>query len=92
MLFYLRRTVTPALGDDIDDDDDSGGGKDAAQQKAERLLALADEAGAPVLALAALGVRKNLPDARVEEVAQAPDFGGHEGRTAYLLRVKPATP
>lgn len=94
VLFYLRRTVTPAQGDDLDDDDEGGGksGKDAAQQKAERLLALADEAGRPVLALAADGVRRNLPDARVEEVARAGNFGGHKDRTAYLLRVRPSGP
>lgn len=91
VLFYLRRTVTPVQGDDLDDDDE-GGGKATAQQKAERLLALADEAGRPVLALAADGVRRNFPDVRVREVARAEDFGGHEGRNAYLLRISPAAP
>lgn len=91
VLFHLKRKVTPALGDDLDGDDE-GGGKATPQEKAERLLALAGEARRPVLALAADGVRRNLPDARVDEVVRAENFGGHKDRTAYLLRVRPAAP
>ncbi|MCK6471888.1 MAG: phospholipid carrier-dependent glycosyltransferase [Planctomycetes bacterium] len=91
VLFYIKRAVTPAQGDDLDDEDE-GGGKATPQEKAERLLALADEAGRPVLALAGAGVRRNLPGVRVEEVVRAENFGGHKDRTAYLLRVRPAAP